>query len=121
MAKSRIEARQARAVRTRFKIRQNGGGRLRLSVHRTARHMYAQIIDDASGTTLVSASTLEKDVRDTLSHGGNKDAAVLIGQRIAAKAKAANITQVVFDRGGFIFHGRTKALADAAREGGLEF
>ncbi|MCA3254866.1 MAG: 50S ribosomal protein L18, partial [Alphaproteobacteria bacterium] len=95
------------------------GGRPRLSVHRTSQHIYAQIIDDAQGATLASASTLEKDVRS--STGATTAAAGDVGKRLAERAKAAGVTQVVFDRGGFMFHGRVKALAEAAREGGLEF
>jgi large subunit ribosomal protein L18 len=88
-------------------------------VHRSGRHIYAQVIDDAAGKTVAAASTLEKDVRAT--SGANVDAAVSVGKRVAERAKAAGVTNVVFDRGGFLFHGRVKALADAAREGGLEF
>ncbi|OSM02464.1 putative 50S ribosomal protein L18 [Magnetofaba australis IT-1] len=99
------------------------GDRLRLSIFRSTSHIYAQIINDIDGKTLCSASTLEKEVREQLAgkHGGNSAAAKLVGQRIAEKAKQADITSVVFDRGGFLYHGRTKALADAAREAGLEF
>jgi len=107
-----------RRQRVRASIRKNGGGRPRLSVHRTGRHIYAQIIDDAEGKTLAAASTLNKGEK---SLGTDKDAAADVGKRIAEAAKAAGVTRVVFDRGGFIFHGRVKALADAAREGGLEF
>ena len=108
-----------RAQRVRTAIRRNAGGRARLSVHRSGRHIYAQIIDDAKGVTIAAASTLEKDVRDT--SGANLDAATGVGTRIAEACKAAGVTQVVFDRGGFLFHGRVKALATAAREAGLEF
>lgn len=121
MSKERLEARRQRANRVRHKIREVSGDRPRLSIFRTARHTYAQIVDDVTGRTLCSASTMEKEVRDAVQHGGNIDAAAVIGKRIAAKAKEANISLVVFDRGGFLYHGRTKALADAAREGGLEF
>ena len=109
--------RRRRRVRTALKAR--GGLRPRLSVHRSGKHIYAQIIDDAAGTTVAAASTLEKDVR--AASGANIDAAQSVGQRVAERAKAAGVTTVVFDRGGFLFHGRVKALADAAREGGLEF
>ncbi len=88
-------------------------------MHRSGKHIYAQVIDDAAGTTVASASTLEKDVRGT--SGANIDAATSVGKRVAEAAKAAGVTQVVFDRGGFLYHGRVKALADAAREAGLEF
>ena len=106
-----------RRVRTALRVR--GGLRPRLSVHRSGRHIYAQVIDDAAGTTVAAASTLEKDARS--STGATIDAATSVGQRVAERAKAAGVTSVVFDRGGFLFHGRVKALADAAREGGLEF
>jgi large subunit ribosomal protein L18 len=106
-----------RRVRTALKAR--GGLRPRLSVHRSGKHIYAQVIDDAAGTTVAAASTLEKDVRDA--SGANVGAAQTVGKRVAERAKAAGVTSVVFDRGGFLFHGRVKALADAAREGGLEF
>jgi large subunit ribosomal protein L18 len=112
---------ERRKIRTRAQIRKKAGGRLRLSVHRTNLHIYVQIIDDVAGRTLASASTLEKDVRDKAKNGGNVDAAKVIGTLIAERAKAAGITEVVFDRGGHIYHGRVKALAEAAREGGLSF
>lgn len=109
-----------RAQRTRTALKKKGGHRtVRLSVHRTPQHIYAQVIDDASGVTLASASTLEKDVK--VKNGGNVAAAATIGKLIAERAKKAKVAQVKFDRGGFIYHGRIKALADAAREGGLEF
>jgi large subunit ribosomal protein L6 len=110
---------EKRRRRNRTALRARGTGRPRLSIHRSGRHIYAQIIDDAKGVTVASASTLEKDVRDT--SGANVDAAVAVGTRVAEAAKAAGVTQVVFDRGGFLFHGRVKALAQAAREAGLEF
>jgi large subunit ribosomal protein L18 len=109
--------RRRRRVRTALKAR--GGLRPRLSVHRSGRHIYAQVIDDAIGKTVASASTLEQDARSVT--GANIDAATAVGKRVAERAKAAGVTTVVFDRGGFLFHGRVKALADAAREGGLEF
>jgi large subunit ribosomal protein L18 len=108
-----------RAQRVRTAIRRNAGGRARLSVHRSGRHIYAQVIDDKNGATVASASTLEKDAR--ASTGATVASAQDVGKRIAERAKAAGVTKVVFDRGGFLFHGRVKALADAAREGGLEF
>ena len=110
---------ERRRQRVRTSLRKRGGQRPRLSVHRSGRHIYAQIIDDAAGRTLASASTLEKDVRDTT--GATIGSAQDVGRRVAERAKAAGVTQVIFDRGGFLFHGRVKALADAAREGGLEF
>jgi large subunit ribosomal protein L18 len=108
-----------RAQRVRTSIRRRAGDRPRLSVHRSGRHIYAQVILDKEGRTLASASTLEKDARDKT--GATVASAQEVGKRIAERAKAAGVTQVVFDRGGFLFHGRVKALADAAREGGLEF
>jgi len=112
---------ERRRQRTRAQIRKKAGGRLRLSVHRTNLHIYAQIIDDANGVTIAAASSVEKDVREKAKNGGNADAAKLIGGLIAERAKAAGITEVVFDRGGYIYHGRVQALAEAAREGGLSF
>jgi len=114
MAKLSLFDRRRRRVRTALKA--VSGSRPRLSVHRTGRHIYAQIIDDAAGGTLAAASTL-----GVKASGANVDAAVQVGKDIAAAAKKAGVTTVVFDRGGFLFHGRVKALADAAREGGLEF
>ena len=108
-----------RRRRNRTALRARAGTRPRLSVHRSGKHIYAQVIDDAAGTTVASASTLEKDVRGT--SGANIEAATSVGKRVAEAAKAAGVTQVVFDRGGFLYHGRVKALADAAREAGLEF
>lgn len=119
MAKNQQEARKIRAARVRYKLRQVSEGRLRLSIFRSAKHTYAQVIDDTSGRTLVAASSLE--MKDQLPNGGNVKAAIAVGAKLAEKAKAANISKVVFDRGGYLYHGRTKALADAAREGGLEF
>lgn len=110
---------ERRRQRVRTGLRARGGGRARLSIHRSGRHIYAQIIDDAAGKTVASASSLEKDAR--AKSGANLDAAVAVGKAVAERAKAAGVTCVVFDRGGFLFHGRVKALADAAREGGLEF
>ncbi|MFZ5478697.1 MAG: 50S ribosomal protein L18 [Myxococcota bacterium] len=95
--------------------------RPRLSIFRTAGHMYAQIIDDVSGRTLAAASTLSDEIRGQDGHKGNVEAAKAVGKLIAERAKAAQVTQVVFDRNGFLYHGRVKALADAAREAGLEF
>ena len=114
MAKLSLFERRRRRVRTAIKSR--AGDRPRLSIHRTGRHIYAQVIDDAQGRTLAAASTL-----GVKSSGANVDAAVQVGKSIAEAAKAAGVSTVVFDRGGFLFHGRVKALADAAREGGLEF
>ena len=110
---------EKRRRRNRTALRARSGGRPRLSIHRSGKHIYTQVIDDAEGRTVASASTLEKDVRGQ--SGANVDAAKAVGQRVAEAAKAAGVTQVVFDRGGFLFHGRVKALAEAARESGLEF
>ncbi|MCE2516589.1 MAG: 50S ribosomal protein L18 [Alphaproteobacteria bacterium] len=110
-----------RRKRNRYALSQRAGGKLRLSVHRTSQNIYAQVIDDAKGVTLVSASTLDKDVRDKVKAGGNIAAASMIGGIIAERAKKAGISTVVFDRGGYIYHGRVRALAEAAREAGLEF
>jgi large subunit ribosomal protein L18 len=117
MANLTVFAKRRQRVRT--ALRAKGGGRPRLSIHRSGQHIYAQIIDDAAGRTVASASSLEKDARSK--SGANLDAAVAVGKRVAERAKAAGVSAVVFDRGGFLFHGRVKALADAAREGGLEF
>ena len=117
MAKLSLFAKRRHRVRS--KLRSQVAGRPRLSVHRTGRHIYAQIIDDSKGSTLASASTLDKDVK--AKNGSTSDAAADVGKRVAEAAKKAGVTSVVFDRGGFLFHGRVKALADAAREGGLEF
>lgn len=110
--------RRRRAIPVRAKIRELKA--LRLSVHRTPQHIYAQIFDPSS-KVLAAASTLQKDVRDGLKGTGNAAAAAAVGKAIAEKAKAAGITKVAFDRSGFKYHGRIKALADAARENGLEF
>ena len=109
-----------RAERVRYKIRKFSSGKLRLSVFRSARHMYAQIIDDASGRTLCSASTMDKTFRGN-GKTANKEAAGKVGVLLAARAADAGIKEVVFDRGGYSYHGRVKALAEAAREGGLIF
>ena len=108
-----------RRRRVRTQLRAKAYGRPRLSIHRSSQHIYAQVIDDTTGQTLVAASTLEKDVRDVT--GATKAAAGDVGKRIAERAKAAGVSKVVFDRGGFLYHGRVRALAEAAREGGLEF
>ena len=117
MAKLSLFAKRRQRVRT--KLRAKGTLRPRLSIHRSGRHIYAQIIDDTAGTTVAAASSLEKDARATT--GATIDAAMAVGKTVAERAKAAGVTHVVFDRGGFLFHGRVKALAEGAREGGLEF
>ena len=120
VAKERRVARKKRQVRVRRKVT-GSQERPRLCVFRSARHIYAQIIEDSTGTTLVAVSTITKDVSGALKGSGNVEAAKLIGKAIAERALAKNITQVVFDRNGFLYHGRVKALADAAREAGLSF
>jgi large subunit ribosomal protein L18 len=113
------EIRQRRALRGRMKIKELHA--VRLSVHRTPRHIYAQIFAADGDKVLVTASTLQKDVRGELKTTGNIEAAKAVGRAIAERAKAKGIERVAFDRSGFMFHGRVKALADAAREAGLEF
>ncbi|MEM8813601.1 MAG: 50S ribosomal protein L18 [Pseudomonadota bacterium] len=110
-----------RQSRVRRKLRSVAGDRPRLSVFRSSKHIYAQIIDDRAGRTLASASTIEKDLREELKTGADKEAAAAVGKRIAERATEAGVSKVIFDRGGFIYHGRVKALADAAREAGLNF
>lgn len=117
MQKKTIRLRRAR--RARSKISELGAARL--SVHRTPRHIYAQVIAPEGGKVLAAASTVDKDLRKSLKACGNTDAASAVGKMIAEKSKAAGITRVAFDRSGFRYHGRVKALAEAAREGGLEF
>lgn len=114
------EATQKRHQRLRAKLAGTSEAP-RLAVYRSTKHIYAQIIDDTKGVTLVSASSIDKDMRSKMAHGGNIDSAKLVGEEIAKKAIAAGIKDVVFDRGGFLYHGRVAALADAAREAGLNF
>jgi large subunit ribosomal protein L18 len=121
MAKDRQSSRRARGNRVRYKIKQVGDGRPRLSIYRSSSNIYAQVIDDAQGHTLIAASTLDKDIKDSVKNGGNQDAAIAVGKMIAKKALEKKIGKVVFDRGGFLYHGRIKVLAEAAREGGLQF
>jgi large subunit ribosomal protein L18 len=110
-----------RRTRVRKTLKANSSGRPRLSVHRSSEHIYAQVIDDAQGKTLAAASTLEKGLKGSLKTGADKAAAAAVGKLVAERAVKAGVKEVVFDRGGFLFHGRIKALADAAREGGLKF
>ena len=110
-----------RQRRVRSALKKAAGDRPRLSVFRSNQHIYAQVIDDRRGVTLAAASSLEKVLRDEFKAGSDKDAAARIGTLVAERAVAAGVTDVVFDRGGYLFHGRVKALADAAREGGLSF
>ena len=116
MAKLSLFDRRRRRVRTALKAR--AGGRPRLSVHRSGKHIYAQVIDDVAGNTLVSASSLDKAIEG---NGGNKTAARAVGKLVAERCKAKGIDTVVFDRGGYVYHGRVAELAEGAREGGLEF
>lgn len=110
-----------RARRTRFALRQNAADRPRLSVFRSGQHIYGQIIDDAQGRTLAAASTLDKGLRAELKTGADRAAAKRVGRLLAERARAAGVERVVFDRGGYRFHGRVQALAEGAREGGLAF
>jgi len=115
------QSRHRRAERNRFQIVRKSRGRLRLSVYRSGKHIYAQIIDDKAGKTLVAASSVEKDLRGKLKTGADKAAAKTIGQIVAERALKAGIKEVVFDRGGCLYHGRVKELAEAARAAGLSF
>ncbi|MFP6749979.1 MAG: 50S ribosomal protein L18 [Alphaproteobacteria bacterium] len=110
-----------RKRRNRSALARRNAGRPRLSVFRSSQHIYVQVIDDVAGRTLASASSLEKDLRGSLKTGADKEAAARVGALIAERAKSAGVDTVVFDRGGYRFHGRIKALADAAREAGLSF
>ena len=112
---------QRRRARVRRRLRRNENTRPRLSVHRSGKNIYAQLIDDQKGITLAAASTLDRELRGKLKSGSNAEAASEVGRLIAGRCKAVGIKQVVFDRGAYPYHGRVKALAEAAREGGLEF
>ena len=116
-----VELRERRRTRLRFQLRRKGGGRPRLSVFRSGKHIYAQIIDDSAGRTLAAASTLDKSLRESLRTGADRAAASAVGKLIAERAREAGVSEVVFDRGAYLYHGRVKALAEAAREGGLSF
>ena len=116
---SKLSNFERRRQRNRTQLKKRAGGRPRLSIHRTNQHTYAQIIDDVKGVTVAAASTLEADLKKD--GGSNKAAAETVGKLIAERAKAAGVAEVVFDRGAFLYHGRVKALAEAAREGGLDF
>jgi large subunit ribosomal protein L18 len=115
------ELEQRRRERLRFQLRRKSGGRPRLSVFRSSKNIYAQVIDDANGTTLAAASSLDAGLKAALKTGADKAAAAAVGKLVAERALAAGVTAVVFDRGAYLYHGRVKALADAAREGGLAF
>jgi large subunit ribosomal protein L18 len=110
-----------RVKRVRRSLAEYSGGRPRLSVFRSSKHIYAQVIDDNAGRTVVAASTLDKDLKVALKKGSDLEAAQAVGKLVAERALKAGVTNVVFDRGGYIYHGRVKALADAAREAGLNF
>jgi large subunit ribosomal protein L18 len=112
---------ERRKSRVRFQIRKRAAGRPRLSIFRSSKHIYAQVIDDINGVTLVAASSIEKDLKGSLKTGADSDAAAKVGTLVAERAVKAGIKDVVFDRGGYRYHGRVKALADAAREAGLSF
>jgi len=118
---SRLENSQRRAARVRRSVKKVANGRPRLSVYRSAKNIYAQVIDDGAGKTLAAASTLDKDLRAGLKTGADQEAAAAVGKLVAERAVKAGVKQVIFDRGAYLFHGRVKALADAAREGGLDF
>jgi large subunit ribosomal protein L18 len=118
MSNKQVERRKARVRRT---IKAVAGERPRLSVFRSSKHIYAQVIDDRKGATVASASSIEKEMRSGLKTGADIDAAKAVGKLVAERATAAGVKDVVFDRGNYIYHGRVKALADAAREGGLNF
>jgi large subunit ribosomal protein L18 len=120
------ELRERRRTRLRFQLRRKAGGRPRLSVFRSGKNIYAQVIDDVAGRTVAAASTLDKTLREQiaagqLKTGADSDAASAVGKLVAERALAAGVSQVVFDRGSYLYHGRVKALAEAAREGGLAF
>lgn len=120
MAKD-VNMEQRRKARVRRALRERAYGRPRLSVFRSSKQIYAQIIDDEKGETLVAASSLEKANRESLKTGANIEAAKVVGKLLAERATAKGVTEVVFDRGSYMYHGRVKALADGAREGGLQF
>lgn len=123
MATKKLTSYDRRKFRTRNKLRASvlKTGNPRLSVHRTGKEIYAQVIDDRNGVTLAAASTIDKELKGKLKTGANIDAAKLVGTTVAERAKKAGVKTVIFDRGAFLYHGRVKALGDAAREAGLEF
>ncbi len=116
-----MDLRERRKQRVRAKLRRGSAGRLRLSVFRSSQHIYAQVIDDEAGRTVAAASSLDKELRGNLKTGADKAAAEAVGKLLASRATAAGVDRVVFDRGSYVYHGRIKALADGAREGGLSF
>jgi large subunit ribosomal protein L18 len=118
---NKLSTMERRRARVRRSLKAVSSGRPRLSVHRSSKHIYAQLIDDGAGRTIAAASSLEKSMREELKTGADTGAAAAVGKLIAERAKAAGVSQVVFDRGAYIYHGRVKALAEAAREAGLDF
>lgn len=110
-----------RRKRVRLALKKRANGRPRLSVFRSSKHIYAQVIDDMAGKTLAAASSLDKDLKSSLKNGADTDAAAAVGKLVAERAQSAGVKEVIFDRGSYLYHGRVKALADAAREGGLNF
>ncbi|MGD9844232.1 MAG: 50S ribosomal protein L18 [Variibacter sp.] len=112
---------QRREARVRRAVKKAAGGRLRLSIFRSSKHIYAQVIDDTKGATVAAASSLEKSLRESLKTGADVDAAKAVGKLVAERCVGKGVKDVVFDRGQYLYHGRVKALADAAREGGLNF
>ncbi len=112
---------ERRKERVRISIRKNSGGRIRLSVFRSGKHIYAQVIDDTKGVTVAHASSVEKEIAGKVKYGATVEAAKAVGALVAERAKKAEVSEVVFDRGGYLYHGRVKALADGARESGLSF
>ena len=121
ITKNLQRSRQRRTWRVRNQVRRFASGRLRLSVFRSNKHISAQVIDDASGKTVVAASSVEKDLREQLKNGGNVEAATVVGKKLGERCAQQGITEVVFDRGQYKYHGRVAALADGAREAGLQF
>lgn len=121
MSTKRKTTEDRRILRSRRRVKEAANGRPRLSVHRSEQHIYAQVIDDVAGKTLAAASTLDKELKGKLKKGSTKEAAVHVGKLVAERAKKAGVSEVIFDRSGFAFHGRVKALAEAARETGLSF
>ena len=116
-----LKGAERRKARVRKALKANSNGRPRLSVHRSDKNIYAQIIDDSTGRTLAAASTIDKDVKAKVKNGATAEAAATVGKLIAERGLAAKVSEVVFDRGAYLYHGRVKALGDAAREGGLSF
>ncbi len=115
------QKRAHRKLRNRSQFRKKSAGRIRMSIHRSLSNIYVQVIDDSKGQTIAAASTVDKELKSSLSTGGNVDAASAVGKLVAERAQKAGVTEVAFDRGAYRYHGRVKALGDAAREAGLSF